>query len=630
MQIASFTLGVVLFLERYAVAQCSPRRPVDGTVRDKDRAKAYLDEVDAILSDICYNDNVAEWNYETDINSENDRKRVEQSLKSNELKKELWRNITQFRWTSFKDPTTKRVFKLLSVVDTAILPQEKQNEFLKIVSDMQGNHASAKICPFSRKATNPDDCTLTLDKEIKDMLASSRNYDELLHVWNEWRRVSGKPVKEKFTRYVQLLNEAAKLNGFDDASGLWQNQYEYDGFEDNVKRLWEQLSPLYQQLHAYVRTRIRKMYGADKIREDGPIPAHLLGTIHSQQWGPLYKATQPFPNKDAIDGTSAMAKNNMSVVDMYKLAEEFFTSMGLPGMPKTFWERSLFVKPPDREIVCHASAWDFCNNDDVRIKQCAEVDMNDLLIIHHEMGHVEYYLKYAKQPMYFRDGANPGFHEAIGDTIALSVATPAHLKIIGLANADVEDEEIGLNYLYSTALNKVALLPSAYVYDLWRWNVFRGTYRPEEYNNAWWELLLKYQGICPGIARSTDDLDASSKYHISANVPYIRYFVSVILQFQFYKALCEEANHVGPLHRCDFYRSKEAGRLFGEVLALGKSKSWPEVLGLLTKGRTKEMDATPLLEYFQPLYRWLQKQNEGKPVGWRSDDATVCPHASDK
>ncbi|KAH7946443.1 hypothetical protein HPB49_025158 [Dermacentor silvarum] len=358
MQIASFTLGVVLFLERYAVAQCSPRRPVDGTVRDKDRAKAYLDEVDAILSDICYNDNVAEWNYETDINSENDRKRVEQSLKSNELKKELWRNITQFRWTSFKDPTTKRVFKLLSVVDTAILPQEKQNEFLKIVSDMQGNHASAKICPFSRKATNPDDCTLTLDKEIKDMLASSRNYDELLHVWNEWRRVSGKPVKEKFTRYVQLLNEAAKLNGFDDASGLWQNQYEYDGFEDNVKRLWEQLSPLYQQLHAYVRTRIRKMYGADKIREDGPIPAHLLG-----------------------------------------------------------------------------------------------------------------------------------FHEAIGDTIALSVATPAHLKIIGLANADVEDEEIGLNYLYSTALNKVALLPSAYVYDLWRWNVFRGTYRPEEYNNAWWELL---------------------------------------------------------------------------------------------------------------------------------------------
>ncbi|KAL1430144.1 hypothetical protein MTO96_002403 [Rhipicephalus appendiculatus] len=397
-------------------------------------------------------------------------------------------------------------------------------------------------------------------------MASSRKYNELLHVWNEWRRVSGKPTKQKFTRYVQLLNEAARLNGFKDASGLWQNPYEYDGFEDNIKGLWEQLSPLYQQLHAYVRTRLREIYGTDKIREDGPIPAHLLGTIHAQMWTPLHEATQPFPNKTALNVTASMAENNMSVADMYKIAEDFFTSLGLPGMPKSFWEKSIFVKPPDREIICHASAWDFCRDGDVRIKQCAEIDMNNLLIVHHEMGHVEYFLNYAKQPMYFRDGANPGFHEAIGDTTALSVATPGHLKVIGLAQGDVEDEEIQLNHLYRTALDKVAMLPSAYVYDLWRWNVFRGVYKPEQYNDAWWELLLKYQGICPGVARSSDDFDAPSKYHISANVPYIRYFVSLILQFQFYKALCEEANHVGPLHKCDFYRSKESGRLFGFVV----------------------------------------------------------------
>ncbi|XP_077483440.1 angiotensin-converting enzyme-like [Amblyomma americanum] len=627
MRAASFTLHLLLVILWCGTARCAPKHPAEGAVEDEERAKAYLSDVDVILTSICYNDNLAEWNYETNINDENNRKNVERRLISSAISKQVWRNITQFKWTSFKDPTTRRVFKLLSVIDTAILPHDEQNEFVKTVNDMQGNHASAKICPFARKTGKPDECTLSLEPDIKNILASSTNYDELLHVWNEWRRVSGKPVKEKFERYVQLLNQAASLNGFEDASGLWQDAYDYDGFEDNIKQLWQQLSPLYQQLHAYVRTKLREIYGVDRIREDGPIPAHLLGTIHSQSWAPLAEATQPFPNKAAPDVTSAMREKKMSVIDMFKLAEEFFTSLGLPEMPKSFWEKSMLEKPQDREVVCHPSAWDFCANSDVRIKQCTEVKMGDLLTIHHEMGHVEYYLNYAKQPAFFKGGANPGFHEAIGDTIALSVATPEHLKVIGLLKGTGGDEEAELNYLYSIALNKVAILPSAYVYDLWRWNVFRGVYKPDNYNEAWWKLLLKYQGICPGVARSVDDFDAPSKYHISANVPYIRYFVSVVLQFQFYKALCEEANHVGPLHKCDFYRSKEAGKLFGGVLALGKSKPWPEVLGILTKGKMKALDASALLEYFDPLYKWLQKQNEGKHVGWNSDNATVCPHA---
>uniref|UniRef100_A0A6G4ZXY2 Angiotensin-converting enzyme n=1 Tax=Rhipicephalus microplus TaxID=6941 RepID=A0A6G4ZXY2_RHIMP len=278
-----------------------------------------------------------------------------------------------------------------------------------------------------------------------------------------------------------------------------------------------------------------------------------------------------------------MKARNMTVLDMFKMSEEFFTSMGLPPMPKTFWERSVLTKPTDRKIVCHASAWDFFIGKDVRIKQCTQVQMDDLLVVHHEMGHVEYFLKYAKQPVVFRTGANPGFHEAIGDTIALSVATPKHLKAVGLLEDRMEDEETDINYLYSIAMDKVSVIPSVYIYDLWRWNVFKGKYKPEDYNKAWWTLLLNYQGICPGVPRAPDDFDPPSKYHISANVPYIRYFASIVLQFQFYKALCEEANHTGPLHKCDFYRSKEAGKLFGDVMELGYSKPWPEALAMLTK-----------------------------------------------
>lgn len=626
MHSAWLKLGVLLVLNlQPELVRCGARKPAEGTIEDEERAKHYLDELDTLLNDMCYMENVAQWNYETNLNEENKMKTVKQRFRSGEITKEVWKNITQFKWTSFKDPNTKRVFKLLSVIDTAILPEDKQNEFLKIVSDMLGNHASAKACPFPRNSPKPDRCTLPLDPDIKDILAHSRNYNELLHVWNEWRRVAGKPMKTKFLRYVELINEAARMNGFHDASELWQSTYESDDFEDNMRQLWEQLFPLYKQLHAYVRAKLRKMYGADKIAEDGPIPAHLLGTIHSQHWYPLGKETQPFPDKAAVDVTAAMAEKKMSVLDMYKLAEEFFTSMGLPQMPDSFWKKSLLVKPKDREVVCHASAWDFCRDNDVRIKQCTDVAMSDLLIIHHEMGHVEYYLKYAKQPEFFKGGANPGFHEAIGDTIALSAATPQHLKVIGLLKNVPESEETDLNHLYSIALNKVALLPSAYLYDLWRWNVFRGVYKPEDYNNAWWELLLKYQGICPGVPRSADDFDPPSKYHISGNVPYIRYFVSVVLQFQFYKALCEEANHVGPLHKCDFYRSKKAGKLLGDFLALGKSKPWPEVLSMLTKGKTRKMDATAMLDFFDPLYKWLQRKNEGEYIGWRSHNATACP-----
>ncbi|KAL1430138.1 hypothetical protein MTO96_002397 [Rhipicephalus appendiculatus] len=321
-----------------------------------------------------------------------------------------------------------------------------------------------------------------------------------------------------------------------------------------------------------------------------------------------------------------MRKKNMTVVDMFRLAEEFFTSLGLPPMPESFWKNSLLVKPDDREVVCHPSAWDFCGTGDVRIKQCTQVKADDLRVVHHEMGHIEYHLLYARQPIFFRTGANPGFHEAVGDTIALSFTTPKHLNAIGLLEEDTEDDERHINQLYRVALEKVAALPSLYIYDLWRWKVFKGEYKPEEYNKGWWDHLLEYQGICPGVARTAEDFDPPSKFHISMNVPYIRYFTAAVMQFQFYKALCEEAGHVGPLHTCDFYRSKEAGKF--DVLSLGKSRPWPEALRMLTKGRTSEMDAGPMLEYFQPLYEWLEQQNKGRTVGWTSTDSTSCPRTA--
>ncbi|XP_075550287.1 angiotensin-converting enzyme-like [Dermacentor variabilis] len=609
-------------------ARAAARQPVEGDNEDEDMAKMYACYANYLVTEMWNRVVVADWNYANNLTEYNKNKSVEVTLEAQKLDLEVWKNVTKYKWTKFEDPVTRRIFEKLSVLGTAVLSNDKQNELVNIIADMQENHASSKICPFVRQTNRPDECNLSLEPEIKNILMDSRNYYELLHVWNEWRKVAGKPMKQNYLRYVELLNEAARLNGFKDASGLWQDVYECEGLEENVAKLWEQLLPLYQELHAYVRSKLRAIYGPDKVPEDGPIPAHLLGHIHSQDWSAITEITRPYPNKPAVDVTVAMEQRNMTVLDMFKMSEEFFTSMGLPPMPETFWERSVLTKPTDRKIVCHASAWDFYKSKDVRIKQCTQVKMDDLLTVHHEMGHVEYFLKYAKQPVFFRTGANPGFHEAIGDTIALSVATPKHLKAVGLLEERMEDEETDINYLHSIAMDKVAIIPSVYIFDLWRWNVFKGNYKPEDYNKAWWTLLLNYQGICPGVARALDDFDPPSKYHISANVPYIRYFASIVLQFQFYKALCEEANHTGPLHKCDFYRSKEAGKLFGDVMELGYSKPWPEALAMLTKGRTREMDASALLEYFEPLYKWLKEYNKGTYVGWKSDNPTACPTAT--
>lgn len=607
------------------VVRGAARQPVEGDLEDEDLAKMYACYANYLITEMWNKVVVADWNYANNITDYNKKKSVEATLESQQLDMDVWQNITKYRWTKFEDPVTRRIFEKLSVLGTAILSSEKKTELVNIIANMQENHASGKICPYVQKTNTPEECNLSLEPEIKNILMNSRNYSELLHVWNEWRKVAGKPMKKNYLRYVELLNEAARLNGFQDASGMWQDVYEYEALESNMARLWEQLLPLYQELHAYVRSKLRAIYGPDKVPEDGPIPAHLLGHIHSQDWSGITEITRPYPNKQAIDVTNAMKARNMTVLDMFKMSEEFFTSMGLPPMPKTFWERSVLTKPTDRKIVCHASAWDFFIGKDVRIKQCTQVQMDDLLVVHHEMGHVEYFLKYAKQPVVFRTGANPGFHEAIGDTIALSVATPKHLKAVGLLEDRMEDEETDINYLYSIAMDKVSVIPSVYIYDLWRWNVFKGKYKPEDYNKAWWTLLLNYQGICPGVPRAPDDFDPPSKYHISANVPYIRYFASIVLQFQFYKALCEEANHTGPLHKCDFYRSKEAGKLFGDVMELGYSKPWPEALAMLTKNRMREMDASALLEYFDPLYQWLKEYNKGTYVGWKSNNPTACP-----
>jgi peptidyl-dipeptidase A len=295
-----------------------------------------------------------------------------------------------------------------------------------------------------------------------------------------------------------------------------------------------------------------------------------------------------------------------------RYGERFFLSLGFEPLPETFWQRSLFTKPRDRDVVCHASAWDIDSEDDLRLKMCTEIKAEDFSTIHHELGHNFYQRAYSHQPLLFRGSANDGFHEAVGDTLALSV-TPKYLVELGLLDSEPDaSKDIGL--LLRMALDKVAFLPFGLLIDQWRWKVFSGATAPQRYNQAWWDLRLQYQGVAAPVPRSEADFDPGAKYHVPGNTPYARYFLATVLQFQFHRALCTASGYQGPLQRCSIYGSREAGARLRAMLELGQSRPWPDALEALTGER--RMDATALLEYFAPLQAWLEQQNQGKPIGW--------------
>jgi peptidyl-dipeptidase A len=444
-----------------------------------------------------------------------------------------------------------------------------------------------------------------------------RTPEELAEMWASWHDNVGAPMKDDYAKLVGIANEGAEELGFDDVGAMWRSGYDMSPaeFTAMTERLWEETKPLYIALHTYVRAKLNEKYGDAVQPKTGPIRADLLGNMWAQEWGNIYPLVAPAGSGDVgYDIGELLTAQGKGPLDMVKIGEGFYSSLGFDPLPETFYQRSQFTKPADREVVCHASAWDIDNKDDIRIKMCIKVNAGDFVTIHHELGHNYYQRAYNEQPFTYLNGANDGFHEAIGDFIALSI-TPEYLVQIGLLDRkDVPSADKDTGLLLRQAMDKVAFLPFGLLVDKWRWGVFDGSITPAEYNTAWVGLKRQYQGIVPPVDRPADAFDPGAKYHIPGNTPYARYFLARILQFQFYKAACDQAGWKGPLHRCSFYGNKEVGEKLGAMLELGASKPWPEALEAFTG--TREMSAKPMLEYFAPLMKWLEKQNKGEKKGW--------------
>jgi peptidyl-dipeptidase A len=605
---SSWILRIGVATALLAASGCQRASESNTAQTRKETAVEFVDRTNAEMVDLGRETAAAAWTYATYINQDTEFLNAKANERWLTYFSQAVENAKAFEGQDLT-PRVARSIQVLKLGVAAPAPNDpaKRAELAAIASKMEGMYGAAKYCP-----KGPESCK---DQgALTDILANSRNYAELTEAWSGWHSTA-RPMRKDYVRFVELANEGARELGYADLGAMWRSGYDMppDEFTQEAARLWNQVKPLYGQLHCYVRDRLQKTYGAERVPAGKPIPAQLLGNMWAQQWAEIYPLVEPYPGVADLDVTAALKKQKYDAVKITQSAENFYVSLGFPKLPDTFWQRSMLTKPPARDVQCHASAWHMDANEDVRIKQCIEPTQDELMTVYHELGHVFYYLSYKDQPYLFQSGAHDGFHEAIGDTVNLSM-TPAYLAQIGLVSPIKPSREATINQQMKLALDKLAFLPFGKLIDEWRWKVFSGEVEPENYNAAWWELREQYQGVAAPVARSEEDFDPGAKYHIPANTPYTRYFLSYILQFQFHKALCEAAGHTGPLSECSVYGNAEAGRRFREMLALGQSQPWQDTLEKLTG--TRQMDAAAITEYFAPLLAWLEEQNSGKTCGW--------------
>jgi len=572
-------------------------------------AEMFITNAEAVLNDLNVKASRAQWVEANFITDDTELIAAEANERLIEAQTKLAEQVKRFNGMKFNPELDRKLLLLRLNLFSLTNPRERE-EVAKLGTWLEGSYGKGKCSPRS----GPHAGEHLAIGEVEKLLAGSRDPEELKSLWVGWHAV-GAPMRERYTRFIELQNQGARELGYPDMGAMWRAGYDMspDQFAAEVDRLWQQVRPLYESLHAYVRSRLLKQYGPQAATKDGLIRADLLGNPWAQEWGNIYPLVAPPNSSQGYDLTELLKQKKVDELGMVHYAENFFKSLGFAPLPQTFWERSLFVRPRDREVVSHASAWDIDNLEDLRLKMCILLRGEDFVTVHHELGHNMYQRAYEHQPFLFKGGANDGFHEAIGDTIALSI-TPEYLKQIGLLETVPQTDDTAL--LLRQALDKIAFLPFGLLIDQWRWKVFSGEIKPPDYNKAWWQLRARYQGVVPPVARTEADFDPGAKYHVPANVPYTRYFLARLLQFQFYRAMSKDASPNVPLHRRSFYGNRAAGARLNQMLEMGLSRPWPEALKKLTG--EDHMDAGAMMEYFAPLKRWLDQQNAANAAkpGW--------------
>ncbi|XP_034471564.1 angiotensin-converting enzyme [Drosophila innubila] len=589
--------------------------------QELEKLRNLLVETDQKGSLECTANVAAQWNFETNVNDFTQTEALNAQQRYVEYQRITADQSKHINKDLIFDRRLYRQLMLQSEVGPNALPLDVLDRYNRLLNEMLFLYNGASVCAYQQ----PFQCDLHYIPQLKDIMAKSRDWDELQHTWVEYHRKAGRGMRDNYEQLIDVMQEVAYVNNVTNGGEYWYLAYESGNFRQDMDIVWEQIRPLYELLHSYVRRKLRDYYGPDRINRIAPIPSHILGNMYGQSWSNILDIIIPYPGRKLIDVTPRMVEQGFTPLLMFQLAEEFFTSINMSAVGPEFYRNSVFEQPLDRRVLCEPSAWDFCNRHDYRVKICTDINQRSLISVHHEMAHIQYFLQYRHLPKIFRNGANPAFHQAVGDAIGLSVSTPKHLQTLGLLQRSLDESSYDINYLFTMAIDKIAFLPFALSLDNWRYDIFSGNVNKRIMNCHYWNLRERYAGIKPPVLRSEQDFDLGAKYHIPANIPYIKYFFSTVLQFQLYRRMCQAAGQYvpndprKPLHKCDIYRQPAAGNILKNLMAKGASQPWQEVLEeTLGEGR---LDGTALREYFAPLEEWLRLESlrTNEYVGWNYD-----------
>ncbi|KFD65854.1 hypothetical protein M514_07059, partial [Trichuris suis] len=604
-------LNYTAMLQRSEYWDWSSIRP-KGSVKDEEDARGFLADYENEAANVYYLSTEAGWQFLTNMTEARRKNLVEFEEATVEFLRVTARRAQQYDVQAISDQLSRKLLKKLSKEGIHALPAESFKNMKGIQARMGQIFADGAVC----EPTRPPPCTMSLEPDLARIMATSTDINQLYYVWLAWRNAVGPQMRPEYMALVSVLNEVARLNGFNHGGEIWQSTYgEGTDLMGMLEKLYDEVRPMYDQLHAYVRSQLRRQYPSF-IHKDGPIPAHLLGDMSGSNWINLYDKTVPFANTKPLDITSHLQRQNFTVDKMVRTAESFYTSLGFDKLPENFWKNSIFVRPMDRDLVCFPTAFDFKNGQDFRLKLCLKVNHNDFLLVHQEMANTFYQISFKSQPIAFREAVNPAMRNALASALALSINTEAFYKNTGIASDVTIDAERTINSMYNIALRQVASIPFGVLADKWRWQVYSGEAQANKVNQLWWSYREKYQGVQSPARRTELDFDAGSNFQIVTNVPYNEEVISNVLQFQILKGLCETAGFQGPLHQCSLYGSKAVGEKLKRAMSLGSSRPWQEVLSILTG--SNELSVAPMVEYMEPLIQWLVKKNAegGDTIGW--------------
>lgn len=396
----------------------------------------FLREYNIEAAEMCNRVASTDWKFAANSSEYFKRRAMEQQSVALKFECLSWRRAAAYSNYHLIDSNLRRQLNRIVRQSKCGLSETKFIEFNHIIAQMIRNYKETKLCPYQARSlsvvrvddrmdvlpvNNVSDthhmtsnyCDLTIENDLPRIMELSRNEAELRYIWSEWHDRVGPPNRNNFMRYIDLANQAAIAHGYRDAGDQMRAFYEDSDMYFTVQDLWTQIQPLYRQLFTFVRKGLVRQYGERVVRRNGPIPAHLLGKMWPNNWKNIFDIVKD-RHTETLDVTGEMIKQGYTPMRMFQKAEEFFTSLGMPPMPPEFWRNSILQQTNGSTGKCTASAWDFCNNFDFRVKQCTDISVEDFIGSHQEMAHIQYYMHYSGQPFIYRDGPNPAFHEAIG------------------------------------------------------------------------------------------------------------------------------------------------------------------------------------------------------------------------